>query len=160
MAEILKKKYPLSGPICFEYITSVGLMAELAGSFKSAADGVVGKMRENANTLIKIDSMYNSGAGWKVMGILNYRTPNLGIVLTWPDKKYAKHILEKALRYYPNDIANNFYYAEALAENNEKENAIKYFKQLLKITPRKYFILEDLDFKARAILALQELGKK
>ena len=160
VAEVLKKKYPLSGPICFEYITSVGLMAEIAGSFKSATDGVVGKMKSNAETLISIDSMYNSGAGWKVLGILHYRTPNLGVVLTWPDKKIAKRILEKALSYYPNDIANNFYYAEALAVNNEKDKAINYFKLLLKLNPRKDFILEDLDFKARAILALQELRKK
>jgi hypothetical protein len=160
VAELLKKQYPQSGPICFEYITSVGLLAEISGSFKSAADGVVGKMRASAETLIAIDSMYNSGAGWKVLGILNYRTPNLGIVLNWADKKYAKQLLEKALHYYPNDIANNFYYAEALIENDEKENAARYFKLLLKLPPRKDFILEDLDFKARALMALQELNRK
>jgi tetratricopeptide (TPR) repeat protein len=157
MAELLKNQYPKSGPICFEYITSVGLLAELSGSLKSAADGVVGKMKSSAETLIEIDSMYNSGAGWKVLGILNYRTPNLGIILSWADKKYAKLLLEKALHYYPTDIANNFYYAEALIENDEKENAIRYFKLLLKLPPRKDYILEDLDFKARALMALQEL---
>ncbi len=160
MAELLKKQYPQSGPICFEYITSVGLLAEISGSFKSATDGVVGKMKTSAETLIAIDSMYNSGAGWKVLGILNYRTPNLGIVLNWADKKYAKQLLEKALHYYPNDIANNFYYAEALVENDDTENATRYFKLLLKLPARKDFVLEDLDFKARALLALQELNKK
>lgn len=160
MAELLKNKYPQSGPICFEYITSVGLLAEISGSFKSAADGVVGKMKANAETLIAIDSMYNSGAGWKVLGILHYRTPNLGIVLSWADKKYATLLLEKALHYYPDDIANNFYYAEALVENDEKENAIRYFTLLLKLRPRKDFILEDLDFKARALVALRKLEKR
>lgn len=160
MAEVLKNNYPRSGPICFEYIISVGLLAEISGSFKSATDGVVGKMKTSAENLIAIDSMYNSGAGWKVLGILNYRTPNLGIVLNWADKKYAKQLLEKALHYYPDDIANNFYYAEALVENDEKENAIRYFKLLLTLTPRKDFTLEDLDFKARALTALQELNKK
>jgi tetratricopeptide (TPR) repeat protein len=160
IAELLKNQFPKSGPICFEYITSMGLLAEISGSFKSAADGVVGKMKANAEALIEIDSMYNSGAGWKVLGILHYRTPNLGIILNWADKKYARLLLEKALHYYPNDIANNFYYAEALVENDEKENAVRYFKLLLKLPPRKDFILEDLDFKARALMALQELNKK
>lgn len=157
VAEILKTAYPNSGPICFEYITSVGLLAEISGSFKSAKDGVVTKIKQNAEQLIAIDSSYNSGAGWKTLGILNYRTPNLGIILTWPSVSYAKTLLEKALFYFPNDIANNFYYAEALIENNEKEKAKMYFNKLLKLDNRKDFLLEDIYFKSKAIITLREL---
>ncbi|MES2566775.1 MAG: hypothetical protein V4565_07910 [Bacteroidota bacterium] len=155
--QILKDKYPLNGPICFEYVVSVGLLGEISGVIKSINDGVVNKMKTNSEKLIAIDSLHNNGAGWKVLGVLNYRVPNLGIIFSWPSVKNSKRMLEKALKYFPNDIANNFFYAEALIENNEKEIAKVYYKNLLKIEQRKEYLLEDLDFKTKAVLALQKL---
>ncbi len=149
-AEIYCKKFPLSGPILFEYITSVGLKAELTGVFANATNGVVEKMRKNAIKLIQLDSMYYSCTGWKVMGILHYKTPYIPLIISWPDKKEAKNVLEKALKYFPTDIANNFYYAEALIENNETEKARIYFNLVLRLKNRENAVLEDLYFKSMA----------
>ncbi len=109
VGKILKEKYPNNGPICFEYIVSVGLLGEISGVIKAINDGVVNKMRTNSEKLISIDSMYNAGAGWKVLGVLNYRVPNLGIIMNWPSIKNSKRILEKALHHFPNNIPNNFF---------------------------------------------------
>ena len=158
IGKILKDKYPKNGPICFEYIVSVGLLGEISGVIKSVNDGVVNKMRTNSEKLITIDSMYNSGAGWKVLGVLNYRVPNLGIIMNWPSVKNAKKILEKALLHFPNDMANNFFYAEALRENGEDTLARLYYEQILKLEMRKDYVLEDLDFKTKAILILQKMN--
>jgi tetratricopeptide (TPR) repeat protein len=157
LGKILKDKYPKNGPICFEYIVSVGLLGEISGVIKSINDGVVNKMKTNSEKLIAIDSMHNSGAGWKVLGVLNYRVPNLGIIFSWPSVNNSKKMLQKALRYFPNDIANNFFYAEALMENKEKALAKVYYNNLLKIELRKDYLLEDLDFKTKAVLILQKL---
>lgn len=157
IGKILKEKYPNNGPICFEYIQSVGLLGEISGVIKSINDGVVNKMRSNSIKLISIDSMYNSGAGWKVLGVLNYRVPNLGIIMNWPSVKTSKKILEKALHHFPNDLANNFFYAEALRENNEDELAKLYYNQILKLDLRKDYLLEDLDFKAKTVVILQKM---
>ena len=151
----LKEKYPNNGPICFEYIVSVGLLGEISGVIKSINDGVVNKMRTNSEKLIAIDSLHNNGAGWKVLGVLNYRVPNLGIVFSWPSVEKSKQLLQKALKYFPNDIPNNYFYAEALMENNEKEIAKIYYANLLKLEIRKDNYLEDLDFKAKTVLLLQ-----
>jgi len=150
LAELYCRKFPLSGPILFEYITSVGLKAELTGVFANATNGVVEKMRKNATKLIQLDSLYYSCTGWKVLGILNYKTPYIPLIISWPDKKEAKRVLEKALKYFPSDIANNFYYAEALLENNETEKARIYFNLVLKLKNRENAVLEDLFFKAEA----------
>ncbi len=150
LSEMYMQKFPLSGPILFEYITSVGLKAELTGAFANATNGVVEKMHKSALQLIQLDSMYYSGTGWKVLGILNYKTPYIPLVIDWPSKAEAKRVLEKALKYFPTDIANNFYYAEALKENNETEKARVYFNLVLRLKNRENFVLEDLDFKARA----------
>lgn len=150
LAEAYMKKYPLSGPILFEYITSVGLKAELTGAFANATNGIVEKMRKNSLKLIELDSMYYSATGWKVLGILHYKTPYIPLIIDWPNKNEAKRVLEKALKYFPSDIANNFYYAEALRENNEIEKARVYFNLVLKLKNRENAVLEDLDFKVRA----------
>ncbi len=152
----LKEKYPNNGPICFEYIVSVGLLGEISGVIKSINDGVVNKMRTNSEKLIAIDSLHNNGAGWKVLGVLNYRVPNLGIIFSWPSVKKSKQLLGKALKYFPNDIPNNFYYADALMENDEKEMAKVYYQNLLKLEIRKDNYLEDLDFKTKTVLILQK----
>ncbi len=157
LEEAYIKKYPLSGPILFEYITSVGLKAELSGAFSSAVDGVVEKMHKNTIKLIQLDSMYYSCTGWKVLGILNYKTPFIPLVIDWPSKTEAKRVLEKALKYFPSDIANNFYYAEALLENKETEKARIYFNLALKLKNRETAVLEDLDFKVRAKNHLKSL---
>ncbi|MBI3519125.1 MAG: hypothetical protein HY062_07185 [Bacteroidetes bacterium] len=157
VGKALKDKYPDNGPICFEYIVSVGLLGEISGVIKSINDGVVTKMKTNSEKLIAIDSMHNSGAGWKVLGVLNYKVPNLGIIFSWPSVSNSKKMLQKALRYFPNDIANNFFYAEALLKNDEKEIAKVYYNNLLKLELRKDYVLEDLDFKTKAVLALQKL---
>ena len=156
IGKVLKDKYPTNGKICFEYIVSVGLLGEISGVIKSINDGVVNKMRTNSEKLIAIDSLHNNGAGWKVLGVLNYRVPNLGIIFSWPSVKKSKQLLQKALKYFPNDIPNNFFYAEALMENNEKEMAKVYYNNLLKLEIRKDNYLEDLDFKTKTVLLLQK----
>lgn len=71
--------------------------------------------------------------------------------MSWPSKTEAKRILEKALKYFPADVANNFYYAEALLENKEIEKARVYFNLVLRNSKTaKISVLEDLDFKRRA----------
>lgn len=157
LEEELLKKYPLSGPLIFEYITSVGLKAEIAGVLEAATSGVVDKIKTYATRLIQVDSMHNSGAGWKVLGIMHYRTPHIPLIISWPDKLYAKKILEKSLGYFPKDIANNFYYAEALLENNEKEKAKTYFKNVMKLACREKYLLDDVEFKVKASKYLTEL---
>jgi hypothetical protein len=150
LSELYMEKYPLSGPILFEYITSVGLKAELTGAFANATNGVVDKMYKSSLKLVELDSMYYSCTGWKVLGILHYKTPYIPLIIDWPSKAEAKRVLEKALKYFPSDIANNFYYAEALLENNEMEKARVYFNLVLKLKNREHAVLEDLDFKVRA----------
>lgn len=101
--------------------------------------------------------MYNSGAGWKVLGIMHYRTPYIALVLTWPDKLLAKKMLERSLSYFPKDIANNFYYAEALLECDEKEKAKVFLNNVMKLNAREKYLLDDIEFKVKATKHLSDL---
>lgn len=65
-------------------------------------------------------------------------------------------MLQKALKYYPADISNNFYYAEALLEIGKKGDAKIYFQLVTKLPSRKEFFLEDENQKEKAKKYLNE----
>lgn len=154
----LIKEFPQSAYIRFELITSIGLLAEMNGALKSAESGVVNQMLFHSNMLIQTDSMYRCCAGWKVLSILHYKTPYIPLILTWPNNKTAKELLQKALKYYPADISNNYYYAEALLESGDKQNAKIYFQLATKFPSRKEFYLEDENQKQKAKKYLTEFN--
>jgi hypothetical protein len=154
----LIKLYPSNPAIRFSLITSIGLLAEINGVLKSAENGVLQQMLFHSQALIKTDSMYHYAAGWKVLGILNYKTPSIPVVLSWPDKEEAKKLLRKSLNYFPADLSNNFYYAEALLENDEKTEAKIYFQLVVKLPSRKELLLEDEYLKAEAKKYLEQLN--
>ena len=62
-----------------------------------------------------------------------------------------------ALLFRPAGVVKNKKMRRKNEKNEEKENAKIYFNNVLKLDLRKDFMLEDLDFKARAVLSLQKL---
>lgn len=151
------RQYPESGPIRFELISSIGLEAEMDGILKSIQNDVMKLMLYHSQMLIKTDSMCMQGGGWKVLAILNYKTPNIPLLVSWPSKETAKKLLQKSLVYFPTIISNNFYYAEALLENKENVRAKIYFQLVLKLPPRKDCVLEDEYFKIKARKYLEKM---
>ena len=109
LAENYLKQFPSNGAIRLELISSTGLEAEQRGIIKNATNGVVDKMKKQAEALIKIDSMHYCGGGWKVLGALYYSVPYIPGILSWPDKKEAVAILSKRLQYFPSHTGRNCY---------------------------------------------------
>lgn len=153
----LLKKFPRDGKIRFELTSAIALLAEINGVMKSIDDGVMAKLLFHTNMLIETDSMYNNGSGWKFEAGLNYKTPYIPLIITWPDKKKALTIMKKVLKYFPTDVGANFYYAEALHENNQKSLAKIYFELATKLPSRKDFMIEDEFFKVKSKKYLAKL---
>ena len=151
------KQFPKDAKIRFELISSIGLLAEINGVFKSIEAGVLEQMIYHTKILIATDSMYNEGGGWKVAAVLNYKTPNVPLILTWPSKDKAVKIMKNALKYFPNSIGCNFYYGEALLENNKKSLAKIYFQIVVLLSPRKEYLLDDEYFKIKSRKYLEKL---
>ncbi len=150
-------KFPKNGKIRFEYISAISLLAEIKGLFSSIDDDVVSKLLYHTKILIQTDSMYNEGGGWKVFAVLNYKIPYIPFVITWPDKDEAVAVMKNALKHFPTNVGCNFYYAEALFENDQKKLAKIYFEQTIKLLSRKDFIIEDEFFKVKAKKYLESL---
>ncbi|HEY0030717.1 MAG TPA: hypothetical protein VGC65_08160 [Bacteroidia bacterium] len=153
----LVKKYPKDGKIRFELISSIALLAEINGVMKSVESGVMTKLLFHTRMLIETDSMYNDGGGWKTEAALNYKTPYIPMVITWPDKKKAVKIMKNALRHFPTNVGCNFYYAEALQADGQKPLAKIYFLLANKYPCRKHFPMEDEFFKMKARKYLEKL---
>ncbi len=153
----LVKKFPKDGKIRFELTSAIALSAEINGVVKSLDDGVMAKLLYHTKLLIETDSMYNNGGGWKFDAGLNYKTPYIPLVLTWPDKDKAVLIMKKTLKYFPADVGANFYYAEALYENDQKKLTKIYFELAIKLPCRKDFMIEDEFFKVKSKKYLEKL---
>ena len=150
LGNYLLKMFPKDGKIRFELTSAIALLAEINGVMKSIDDGVMAKLLYHTKMLILTDSMYNEGGGWKFDAGLNYKTPYVPLLLTWPDKDRAVSVMKHALGYFPTNVGCNFYYAEALYENNQKKLAKIYFEATVKFPSRKDFIIEDEFFKVKA----------
>ncbi len=153
----LVKKFPKDGKIRFELTSAIALSAEINGVMKSLEDGVMAKLLYHTKMLIATDSMYNNGGGWKFDAGLNYKTPYIPLIMTWPDKDRAVAVMKKALKYFPADVGANFYYAEALSENDQKSLAKIYFELSIKLPSRKDFMIEDEFFKVKSKKYLAKL---
>lgn len=153
----LVKRFPEDPKIRFELISAIGLLAEVEGVMKSINEGVMPKLIYHTKVLIEIDSLYNDGGGWKTEAALNYKTPYIPIILTWPDKNKAVAIMKNAIRHFPTSVGCNFYYAEALLENKQKSLAKIYFELTIKLPSRKNFPLEDEYFKMKAKQYLKDI---
>lgn len=153
----LVKKFPKDGKIRFELTSAIALSAEINGIMKSVDDNVMAQLLYHTKMLIETDSMYNNGGGWKFDAGLNYKTPYIPFIMTWPDKDKAIAVMKKTLKYFPTDVGANFYYAEALLENNQKGLAKIYFELAVKLPSRKDFMIEDEFFKVKSKKYLAKL---
>lgn len=153
----LVKKFPKDGKIRFELTSAIALSAEINGVVKSIDDNVMAQLLYHTKMLIETDSLYNQGGGWKFDAGLNYKTPYIPLIMTWPDKKRAIEVMKKVLKYFPTDVGANFYYAEALYEDNQKMLAKIYFDLAVKLPSRKDFMIEDEFFKVKSRKYLKKL---
>ncbi len=153
----LIKKYPKDGKIRFELVSAIALKAEINGIMKSMDDGVLNKMIYHTKMLMATDSTYNCGSGWKFDAGLNYKTPYIPLVITWPDKDKAVATMKKVIGMYPADVGANFYYAEALYENDQKKLAKIYFELATKLPSRRDYQMEDEFFKVKSKKYLAKL---
>lgn len=143
-------KFPKDGKIRFELTSAIALLAEINGIMKSIEDDVMPQLLYHTKMLIETDSMYNQGGGWKFEAGLNYKTPYIPLILSWPDKKKAVAVMKKTVKYFSTDVGANFYYAEALYEDGQKSLAKIYFDLTIKLPSRKDFTIEDEYFKTKA----------
>lgn len=153
----LVPKYPLSKELRFEYLSALGQWGEVMGVFRAAKEGVVDKVKTQMEALIKLDPEFRKGVPERALAVLNLRVPKIPFILSWPDKKKSLVMTAKVVDKYPNDIGNNFYHAEALAENGKEEEAKSYLMRALSMQPDQEYLLEERSLHLQAKKMLERL---
>lgn len=156
----LVPKYRLSKELRFEYLSSLGQWGEVLGVFRAAKEGVVDKVKEQMEALVKLDPEFRNAVGERSLAVLNLRVPKIPFILSWPDKKKSLQMTSSIIRRYPDDIGNNIYHAEALIENGREKEAITYLQRALSMQPQEEYLLEDRHFHLEAKQMLAKVKSK
>lgn len=160
MGEKAIEKYPKNEAILLWYIANFSKYGESLGVINSAKNGLADKVKLHTEKLIALNPKFNDGAGYKILGVINYKVPHIPLMITWPSKQVAEDYLKKALAVNPKSISNLFYYAEYLSEVKRKEEAKIILKMVVESNPRKSNYIEDLYDITQAKKLLNKLSSK
>lgn len=138
------KVYPKNEAILMWYLANFSKYGESLGIVSSAKNGLADKVKLYTEKLIALNPKFNDGAGYKILGVLNYKVPHIPLIISWPSKIKAEEYLKKALAINSKSISNLYYYAEFLSEVKRNEEAKIILKMVVDTTPRKINLIEDL----------------
>ena len=96
LGALLIKVYPNEASFRYWYIINLGSWGKTFGIISAAREGVADIIKENSEKIIQLDSKYQNGGGYFMLGVINYRSPYIPFFLTWPDKSIAIKFLQKA----------------------------------------------------------------
>jgi len=152
--------YPKNSGILLWYIANFSKFGEANGVVASAKNGLADKLKVKAERLLKLDPEFNDGAAYKLLGVLNYKVPNIPLFITWPSKEKAEEYLKKALSVNPKSISNIYYYAEFLTEVKRETEAKILLNKIINANPRKNALVEDLYDISMAEKLLNKISKE
>lgn len=154
IAEQLLPKYPNNRELRFEHLAALGLWGESLGVLRAAKEGIATRMRDACEEMIRLDPEFMNGVGKRSLAVLNYKVPSIPFIISWPDRKKSMALLSEVMANYPDDLANNFYYAEALYLNGRKQEAEQYLQRALSFAPDSEHLLEHrtIHLEARNLL--------
>ncbi len=119
------KAFPESAGINYWLAALWGRWSRLYGRIASSRNDVAIKIKEYAERTIELDPSYEEGGGYRTLGRLHFKTPRIPFILSWPRKKIAMALLEKAVKEGPDNLTNHLFYAEALLDRGRRKEAEK-----------------------------------
>ena len=140
------------------YLVNLGSWAEEYGVFAAAKEGVADQMRYHSKKIIDIDSDYENGAGYFLLGAVHYKAPYIPFILSWPNNKEAIKYLKLANKTGDAEIAQVVYLAEALNKDKKKAEAIKLLESVINNIPSEDNYASDWEWIKKARIILNDLN--
>jgi len=135
-----------------------GKWALAFGKSAAARQGAAAKIRDYAAAVVLLDSSFESGAGYRVLGRLHHQTPAIPFFTMWASRDDALKNLRLANAAGPNHVYNRLYLAEAIwdYEKPKRPEARKMLEELVAATPSEAYLVEDRRAQedARALLVV------
>ena len=150
--------FPSSVDYRYWYLVNLGSWAEEYGVFAAAKEGVADQMRYHSKKIIDIDSDYENGAGYFLLGAVHYKAPYIPFILSWPNNKEAIKYLKLANKTGDAEIAQVVYLAEALNKDKKKAEAIKLLESVINNIPSEDNYASDWEWIKKARIILDDLN--
>ncbi len=150
------KDYPNHPGILFYYSANLGRWGQEISILKAHKEGITDDLREMLEKVDQLDQDFAEAGAKRLLGGMHLKIPKVPFVMTWPSEEKALVLLENAYETSRDNPANAKLYAEALIENNYKEEGIALLKQVASKTPRSHKYLED----KRVILEAKKILQK
>jgi len=147
-----------NGPALYWSALALGIWVESHGIVAGATNGIASKLKNVSETLLTIEPGYREGGAYRLLGVLNLYTPRIPFLLPWPSRKGAISYFEKATQLYPDHPGNYLGLAKCYLLDNKENLAIPLLQIIIQSTPRKEFIVEDLQLKDEAQKIYRDLN--
>jgi tetratricopeptide (TPR) repeat protein len=110
-----------------------------------------GKIRDELETVLKIDPAFQQGSADRALGRWYFKVPGL----FGGSRKLSEQHLRESLKYNPNSTATHFFLAELLLDADRKTEAVAELQKVIDAPLDPDWTPEDREFKqkARALLA-------
>jgi hypothetical protein len=138
-----------------------GQWALASGRFEAARHGAADRIRDDSQTLIRIDPRYEEGGGYRILGRLHDQAPRIPLLTGWVSRAEALRNLRLAVEVAPANFVNRHFLAEALhkGDSAQKEEAIRIEEQLAADSPSEAHLVEELTLQEQARANLESWRK-
>ena len=157
-AKILGKelidKYPDDPKIRYWYIVNLGSWGQNYGVLAAAREGVADQIKAHSEKIIELDPSCENGGGYFMLGVVNFRAPYIPFFLTWPDKKNALKLLEKAYNVGTATPVQIKFLSKALIYDGQSQKAKLLLTKLSNLIPDPKLLIEQKKeiFESRELL--------
>ena len=145
LGETYIKKYPNSPEFRYWYLVNLGSWAQIYGIFTSAREGVADLMKTHAEKIIDLDSEYQDGGGYFMLGAVHYKSPYIPFLLSWPDNNEAIKYLQMSLNTGKPTLNQKVYLAKAINKGGQTNKAKTLLMEVINSKPSPENLVEELD---------------
>jgi len=141
-----------AAPSYFWTAVAWGEWALAVGKLNAARTGAAERIRDYARMVIALDSEFEEGGGYRVLGRLHDQAPRIPLLTGWVSRKEALRNLRLAVKVAPENFVNRHFLSEALAEGSgaERAEAVRIAKSLVAGAPSPGHLVEELKIQENA----------
>lgn len=139
------RKVPHAAEGYFWTAASWGQWALLRSKVTLARQGVAGKLRDLAQTVIDLDPSLEEGGGYRLLGRLHDQSPKILFFTGWVSREKALANLRRSYEIAPQNSVTRFFLAEAILEHEPKSSAEakRLLRSCVEDPPRAEYLVED-----------------
>jgi tetratricopeptide (TPR) repeat protein len=139
------RRVPHAADVYFWTAACWGQWALTRGKLAAARQGVAGKLRDLAQTVIDLDPSLEEGGGDRVLGRLHHQAPRIPFLTGWVSREKALLHLRRSHAIAAHNSATRFFLADAILELElrNKEEALRLLRACRDEPPRPEYLVED-----------------